>query len=71
MPEPSTAAVRDAISRLLGDPALRAELGRAGIETASDYAWELRIDALEQFFERVAASRRIAVAGESPPRMIA
>ncbi len=64
MPEPTPAAVGAALARLLGDPELRARLGAAGIETARDYAWELRIDALEAFFERVAAARRMAVAGE-------
>ena len=64
MPEPTPAAVAAALRRLLDDPALRAQLGRAGIETARDYAWELRIDALEAFFERVARARRMAVAGE-------
>ncbi len=34
MPEPSTTAVSAALARLLGDPELRARLGRAGIETA-------------------------------------
>jgi GT2 family glycosyltransferase len=67
MPEPKTAAVSAALARLLGDPDLRDRLGRAGIETARDYAWERRIDALEEFFERVAATRRMAVAGELTP----
>ena len=53
MPEATTEAVRAALARLLGDPALRARLGQAGIETAADYAWERRIDALEEFLERV------------------
>ena len=67
MPESSTAAVGAALARLLAEPELRARLGRAGIETAQDYAWELRIDALEAFFERVAAARRMALAGEIAP----
>ncbi len=71
MPEPNTAAVSTALARLLGDRELRDQLGRAGIETARDYAWELRIDALERFFEGVATSRRMAVAGEAPPHVIA
>lgn len=66
MPEPTPAAVSAAIGRLLGDGELRAQLGAAGIETAREYAWELRIDALERFLLRVAASRRMAVAGELP-----
>jgi len=64
MPEPRPAAVGGAIARLLADAQLRAELGRAGIATAQQYAWELRIDALERFLRQVAASRRMAVAGE-------
>jgi glycosyltransferase involved in cell wall biosynthesis len=56
--------VSAAIARLLADPALRERLGRAGIETAQEYAWEQRIDALEGFYERVAAAGRMAVAGE-------
>jgi glycosyltransferase involved in cell wall biosynthesis len=66
IPDPSTGAVSAAIARLLADPELRARLGRAGIETAQQYAWERRIDALEAFLQRVAASRRMAVAGELP-----
>ncbi|MCW3031726.1 MAG: hypothetical protein JWM60_71, partial [Solirubrobacterales bacterium] len=37
-------------------------LGEAGIETAQQYAWELRIDALEGFLERVAAPSRLDLA---------
>ena len=54
MPEPTVESVSGAIGRLLGDPALRARLGAAGIETAADYTWERRIDELEAFLERVA-----------------
>ena len=64
MPDPNPRAVAGAISSLLGDPELRARLGRAGIETAADYAWERRIDALEGFFARVARSRSMARGGE-------
>lgn len=39
-------------------------MGRAGIETAQEYAWERRIDGLEEFYGRVAGARRMAVAGE-------
>ena len=69
MPEPNPAAVGAALARLLGDPQLRAELGRAGVATAQDYAWEKRIDALEGFFRRVAASGRMGVAGELAPEI--
>jgi glycosyltransferase involved in cell wall biosynthesis len=65
MPAPETAAVAAAISRLLADPELRAELGRAGIATAADYAWDRRIDALEDFFARVARAPRMALHGET------
>ncbi len=64
MPDPNPRAVSAAIARLLGDPELRARLGRAGIETAADYAWERRIDALEDFYERIACSRSMARGGE-------
>jgi GT2 family glycosyltransferase/glycosyltransferase involved in cell wall biosynthesis len=69
MPEPTSGAVGEAIARLLADPELRARLGHAGIETAQEYAWDLRIDALEAFFARVAASGRMALAGELAPEI--
>jgi glycosyltransferase involved in cell wall biosynthesis len=54
MPQPTVASVRDAIARLLADPALRQRLGEEGRRTAADYAWEKRIDALESFLEALA-----------------
>jgi len=57
MPEPNPGAVSAALARLLGDPELRGRLGRAGIETAQEYAWERRIDALEGFLEATARPR--------------
>ncbi len=69
MPEPTSGAVGDAIARLLADPELRARLGHAGIKTAQEYAWDLRIDALEAFFARVASSGRMALAGELAPEI--
>jgi GT2 family glycosyltransferase len=69
MPEATAAAVSAALERLLVDPALRQRLGRAGIETAQEYSWELRIDALEAFFVRVAAAGRMALAGEIAPEL--
>jgi GT2 family glycosyltransferase len=59
IPDSRTDAVRAAIERLLADPQLREQLGRAGIETAASYAWERRIDALEVFLERVAEPRDV------------
>jgi glycosyltransferase involved in cell wall biosynthesis len=67
MPEPDADAVSAALERLLADPALRARLGQAGLRTVQDYAWDRRIDTLETFFKRVAASRRMALAGELAP----
>jgi GT2 family glycosyltransferase/glycosyltransferase involved in cell wall biosynthesis len=67
MPEPNPAAVADALTRLLGDRELREQLGSAGMQTAQEYAWERRIDALEEFFQRVVAAGRMAVAGELAP----
>jgi len=68
MPEATPVAVGEALARLLGDGALRERLGRAGIETAQQYAWEKRIDALEAFYRRVAGAGRMAVAGELAPQ---
>jgi GT2 family glycosyltransferase len=59
MPEPEPAAVSAALARLLGDGELRERLGRAGVDTASEYAWERRIDALEAFLEELATPRRL------------
>jgi GT2 family glycosyltransferase/glycosyltransferase involved in cell wall biosynthesis len=67
MPDADPAAVGAALKRLLDDRELRGALGRAGVETAQEYAWERRIDALEQFFTRVAKAGRMAVAGELAP----
>jgi GT2 family glycosyltransferase/glycosyltransferase involved in cell wall biosynthesis len=66
MPEPSIEAVSAALGRLLGDRELRERLGRAGIETAADYAWERRIDALEDFFTNVARPTRLALETGQP-----
>jgi GT2 family glycosyltransferase/glycosyltransferase involved in cell wall biosynthesis len=67
MPEPTREAVGAALARLLGDAALRERIGRAGVETAAQYAWEHRIDALEAFLEGVATPRETAIAGEVVP----
>jgi GT2 family glycosyltransferase len=48
--EPDPASVSGALARLFGDPALRARLAEAGLATVHEYAWERRIDELEQFF---------------------
>jgi GT2 family glycosyltransferase/glycosyltransferase involved in cell wall biosynthesis len=61
MPEQDVSSVSAALARLLSEPALCERLGRSGIETAADYAWERRIDALEAFLEGVAAPRRLSL----------
>ena len=67
MPPATPRAVGDALARLLSDAELRASLAREGIRTAQQYAWERRIDALEDFFRAVAGSRRMALGGERAP----
>jgi glycosyltransferase involved in cell wall biosynthesis len=59
MPAPDRESVSAALERVLADQALRERLGRAGQETAKDYAWERRIDVLVEFLDRVAQPRRL------------
>ncbi len=59
MPKPGRRSVTVALRELLADPGLRARLGRAGLATAVDYAWDARIDALERFLTEIATPRRI------------
>ena len=65
MPEPDRESVSRAIARLLADPALRERLGRAGKETAQEYAWERRIDALEGFMDEVARPTQVQLDGSA------
>lgn len=67
VPEPTADAVSAAISRMLGDPALRERIGRAGAATAASYAWSARIDALEAFLTGVAEPRTVAYATDIVP----
>jgi GT2 family glycosyltransferase/glycosyltransferase involved in cell wall biosynthesis len=67
VPAPERAAVSEALQRLLGDAELREQLGRAGMQTAQEYAWERRIDALEAFLEGVAAPRRVSLDSGAVP----
>jgi glycosyltransferase involved in cell wall biosynthesis len=57
VPEPNAAAVSSALARSLADSRLRARLGDAGMQTATAYAWKLRIDQLERFLTDVAQAR--------------
>lgn len=43
---------RQAVARLIADPALRARLGRGGLETAKKWSWERSVDALEEVILR-------------------
>jgi GT2 family glycosyltransferase len=67
MPEATREAVSAALERLLGDGELRERVGRAGIETAAEFAWERRIDALEAFLEEVARPRKTVASTETVP----
>jgi GT2 family glycosyltransferase/glycosyltransferase involved in cell wall biosynthesis len=67
MPKASREAVSAALGRLLGDPELRERVGRAGVETARQYAWERRIDALEAFLVEVARPRETVAPSEVVP----
>jgi glycosyltransferase involved in cell wall biosynthesis len=67
MPESSPEAVTAALERLLTDASLRERLGNAGMQTAKEFAWERRIDALERFLEGVSEPRRMALDGFATP----
>ncbi|MGA7703771.1 MAG: glycosyltransferase [Solirubrobacteraceae bacterium] len=67
MPEATREAVSEALARLLGDPELRERVGRAGVATAAEYAWERRIDALEGFLEDAARPRETVGSSEVVP----
>jgi glycosyltransferase involved in cell wall biosynthesis len=67
MPEPDVESVSAALARVLGDQELRERMGRTGIETAREYAWEQRIDTLLTFLEDVAGSRERAASTPAGP----
>jgi GT2 family glycosyltransferase len=54
MPEATPRAVRDALSRVLDDAALRRRLAEAGRRTALEYDWSRRLAELERFYESLA-----------------
>jgi glycosyltransferase involved in cell wall biosynthesis len=68
MPAADADQVSRAITRLLEDDELRARLGAAGQRTATEYAWERRIDELESFFNDVARPRTIAASTDVVPQ---
>ena len=61
-------AVSQALARVLGDARLRARLVEAGLKTVREYAWERRIDRLEQFFLEVGEPRPTAPRLSEAPR---
>ena len=69
MPDHDRKSVTNALQRLLQDPALRSRLGQAGFETAADYSWARRIDALEQFLIDIATPRQIAPSTDTVPQL--
>jgi GT2 family glycosyltransferase/glycosyltransferase involved in cell wall biosynthesis len=71
MPQATRDEVSAALARLLGDPELREQVGRAGVETAAQYAWERRIDALEAFLVEVARPRETVVSSDVVPGRVA
>ena len=65
--EPTAQDVSGAVRRLLQDRESRGRLGRAGITTAAQYAWSIRIDALEAFLHEVARPRETVVSTDAVP----
>ena len=59
MPEADRRSVTEALLRLLQDPGLRERLGWAGVQTAGNYAWSRRIDALEEFLIEISTPKQI------------
>lgn len=47
-------ALAAALERLLGDAALRAAIGKAGLDTAADFSWRAVADRVEHVYDRVA-----------------
>jgi GT2 family glycosyltransferase len=68
IPGPDATSVTTAISRLLTDVSLRERLGQAGIATAADYSWNIRLDSLEQFLAEIAEPRTIAASTAAVPQ---
>ena len=69
IPAADRRSVTEALARALGDPALRKTMGQAGLQTAAQYAWDERIDALESFFTELATAVRIAPSTSTVPEL--
>jgi len=67
IPQGDVESVTRALARVLGDPQLRARLGEAGRRTAQRYAWDLRIDALEEFLQELARPRSLQLQASAVP----
>jgi GT2 family glycosyltransferase len=70
MPEATRASVTAALSTLLRDESLRHRLGLKGRETAQEYSWPRRIDALEGFLKEIAAPKMIDPSTDVVPAII-
>jgi glycosyltransferase involved in cell wall biosynthesis len=64
-----TEDVAGALARLLTDPPLRARLAGAAIATANEYAWERRIDTLEQFLQQTATPHQVDLENAAVPEV--
>ncbi|HUL50329.1 MAG TPA: glycosyltransferase family 4 protein [Gemmatimonadales bacterium] len=53
LPHDDPNAWGDAVVQLLGDPARREAMGKAGVEKAADYAWPVVAQKIVQVYERV------------------
>jgi glycosyltransferase involved in cell wall biosynthesis len=69
MPAGHAEDVAAALTRLLADPPLRARLASAAIATAADYAWERRIDTLEQFLNQTATPHQVDLGSTAVPEI--
>ena len=66
-PRADKRSVARALSRVIGDRSLREDLARAGVATAADYEWSVRIDDLERFFNEIATPRRVEPVTDAVP----
>jgi phosphatidylinositol alpha-mannosyltransferase len=64
-PPRDPAALAAALRRLLGDPALCAQMGARGIETARAYGWERIVDRLETIYSTLASRAHAGATGAS------
>jgi GT2 family glycosyltransferase len=69
MPSPDRRSVATALALALSDAELRDRLGARGRETAADYAWPRRLDALEAFLTEVAEPRRLELSNVALPHL--